>query len=195
MEDEEQLRLQLEGEELERSKGQDESGDNNDIDSKEKDYEWDDKLKGWFPRVDTDFLAAYQLSYGHETENTKEAKRGESQSKDVVKYVDPQTKKVYVWCGENFLWINPTDPADTMVPQTIESHSSSKYTDPSTGLVYVWSVQNNQWVAENFIDPQTGTTYTWNEKEGKYLPPGGIDYEEAADDSSDKNSDQPKPKR
>ena len=195
MDDEKQLRLQLEGEELAKC-GSEQLADG----LESKDYEWDETLKGWFPKVDTDFLAAYQLSYGNTTEDVgteKDVKETSTKAGDVVKYVDPQTKKSYLWDSERYLWINQEDPLDTMAPQTSESYNGCKYTDPSSGTVYVWSISNNQWVAENFVDPQTKSTYTWNEKEGKYLPPGGLDEDDEDIQenacTSEKNVEKPPP--
>jgi len=34
-------------------------------------YEWDDEKQGWFPKVDDDFLAAYQMNYGFTDDTEK----------------------------------------------------------------------------------------------------------------------------
>ncbi|XP_075244825.1 uncharacterized protein LOC142339053 [Convolutriloba macropyga] len=206
-EDSELLRLQLEGEELERKAREEDKSeyerDNRGVPiKKDKDgtvFEWDESMKGWFPKVDAAFLAAYSLSYGEsgavdseqtnlndEKTNVEETAKlaSTNQSHDNVRYVDPETRNVYEWNAEKYLWINTKDASDTMAPN-VERNSISnpqKYSDPASGVVYVWSPSNYQWVAEKYQDPATGTEYSWNENESKYLPPGGLEDDNESDE-------------
>ncbi|KAK3742084.1 hypothetical protein QZH41_017543 [Actinostola sp. cb2023] len=41
-------------------------------------YEWDQEKQGWFPKVDEDFLAAYQMNYGYIAPSDKDTEKATS---------------------------------------------------------------------------------------------------------------------
>lgn len=53
-------------------------------------YEWDHQKKGWFPKIDDDFLAAYQMGYGFTEASEKDAEITAEQSSGTVENRQPQ---------------------------------------------------------------------------------------------------------
>lgn len=54
-------------------------------------YFWDVEKKAWIPKVDDDFLAYYQMSYGFVDNTTKEDSKTESDKKSEIEKKDEQT--------------------------------------------------------------------------------------------------------
>ena len=183
--DNELLRIQLEGEELEKKNIDNEKiqheRDNRGVPIKRDEdgtvFEWDQSLKGWFPKVDSAFLAAYRLSYGDSNDAIKteggSIERSTQRGIDQVRYVHPETRNVYEWNDVKYLWINVKDETDTMAPN-VESNNSQKYTDPSTNVEYIWSASMTQWVAETYVDHLTGLSFTWDDGKQEYVVAGEL---------------------
>ncbi|XP_027204617.2 RRM1_TatSF1_like and RRM2_TatSF1_like domain-containing protein barc [Dermatophagoides pteronyssinus] len=80
--DDNDFAYQLEQEELERKKQQQSCGNESNSNifrdpSDGMEYEWDPVKKAWFPRINDDFIAKYQASYGH-FEDDQQTKESES---------------------------------------------------------------------------------------------------------------------
>ncbi|KAF3427299.1 hypothetical protein E2986_05133 [Frieseomelitta varia] len=56
-------------------------------------YFWDKEKNAWFPKVDEDFMARYQMSYGFEDANRVETKPQEQQSQVQAK-IDKEKRKM-----------------------------------------------------------------------------------------------------
>ncbi|KAK4299036.1 hypothetical protein Pmani_028655 [Petrolisthes manimaculis] len=80
--------------------------------SDKMEYEWDVNRRAWFPKVDEDFMATYQLSYGFNPDGTKnenplkfddgeeeleEERRREEEEKKKLEEKGKQTKKKPTW--------------------------------------------------------------------------------------------------
>lgn len=58
-------------------------------------YEWDAEKKGWFPKVDEDFIAAYQMNYGFTTEGEQADIKNDAPENgaNLLSSIDIQTQK------------------------------------------------------------------------------------------------------
>ena len=53
-------------------------------------YEWDEGKRAWFPRIDEDFMASYQMNYGFTPEGKAEPTRPDPEPEDEE---GPEAKK------------------------------------------------------------------------------------------------------
>ena len=59
-------------------------------------YEWDTKKRAWFPRINEDFLAQYQMNYGFTKDGVAEPTKPEEVSpEDLAKTTE--TGKLRIW--------------------------------------------------------------------------------------------------
>ena len=59
-------------------------------------YEWDTKKRAWFPRINEDFLAQYQMNYGFTKDGVAEPTKPEEISpEDLAKTTE--TGKLNIW--------------------------------------------------------------------------------------------------
>lgn len=56
-------------------------------------YFWDKEKSAWFPKIDDDFMARYQMSYGFVDNVSREESKGEEEKKEVPKKVEKKGEK------------------------------------------------------------------------------------------------------
>ena len=76
-------------------------------------HEWDKEKKGWFPRIDDDFMAQYQMNYGFTKDGVAEPTRPDEPKPEEEE--EPKAKKAKVAEPAKAKWFEEDEAKTTKV--------------------------------------------------------------------------------
>ncbi|KAI0989687.1 hypothetical protein GJ496_004293 [Pomphorhynchus laevis] len=156
------------------------------IDEDGTEYEWDDKIHGWFPKVTERYLVEHHMNYGldnnvYKFNADKSCYTYELEDGSLLR-LEPTTNQ---WIPFDAAIVNDKDELTFMHPQLKiqfilrsgkwEPATQSSYSDERSGIVYLWSRQHNAFVdsrlLNEYIDVVTEIHYKWNEDRWQIIQP------------------------